>query len=348
MDNDFYKILEIEKSATGNDIKKAYRRLAMQFHPDKAQTDKKIEYTDKFAKISEAYEVLSNPEKRSKYDMGGIAGLKNGFVFNKTPVNIVRKTEDTLFIINVPLKEVYTGCEKKLRITKNTILYKKTGKAVEIDNPETIATLCKKCNGRGFIMSQGIQIAPGIFQSAQIACMVCNNTGFIIKDEYTIGQFTDWLNLQIEPGNVIHGEQRRFKGRGNCVLGTMPGDIVIQLNIESSDGFELDGRDLIYNKEILLSEALCGGFMQIKLLNNETMYIKFDPIIKYNEHRIIKEKGIYAMSLKNEPKGDLIISFKIKMPDMAPEEKNRDILINILPKPNKIEIPYDATVYKMI
>jgi DnaJ-class molecular chaperone len=259
----------------------------------------------------------------------------------------VRKTDDTLFTLNIPLREVYTGCEKKLRITKSTILFKKTGKAVEIDKPESIATPCKKCGGRGVTVSQGIQIAPGMFQTVQTTCSVCYGTGFILRDEYVTGQSTDYIVVQIEPGNVTHGEQRRFKGKGNCLLGTMPGDIVVQLNIEPGNGFEYEGRDLLYKKEILLSEALCGGVMQIQHLDGEQIYVKFDPVIRHNQHRVIKRKGLYAKSTKDELPGDLIIQFLIKMPDVPPTESDRDVLRKLLPKPQKIEIPADTVAYKI-
>lgn len=356
---DYYKILGVERSATEDNIKKAYRKLAMKFHPDKAPADKKNEYTSKFAQISEANEVLSNAEKRAKYDAGGIAGLKNdhsappfpfdiggfGFPFMRTPV--IKKTEDTLFTISLPLREVYTGCEKKLRINRSAVLLKKTGKVAEFDKPDTVSVPCNKCGGRGIMATQGIQIAPGLFQTMQTACSICSGTGCNIRDEYTMGQSTDYIVVKIEPGNVTHGELRRFKGKGNCLLGTIPGDVVVQLNIEMSNGFEYEGRDLLYKKEILLAEALCGGTMQIQHLDGEQIYVKFDPVIKHHEHRVIKQRGLYAKSTKDEPKGDLIIQFLIKMPDVPPLEKNREILRNLLPKPQKIEIPADFVAYKI-
>jgi DnaJ-class molecular chaperone len=354
---DYYQILGVEKNATEDDIKKAYRKLAMKFHPDKAPTDKKKEYTDKFAQISEAHEVLSNTDKRARYDHGGVEGLKNdniptpfpfdlsgfGFPFGRSPV--IRKTDDTLFKLNILLREVYTGCEKKIRITKNTILSKKTGKSVDVDKPETISSVCRKCGGRGIVASQGIQIAPGMFQTSHSACPVCNGCGFILQNEYITGQSIEYIIINIEPGNVTHGEQRRYERRGNCLPGTIPGDIIVQLIIEPCDGFEYEGRDLLYKKEILLVEALCGGTIQIPLLDGEKIYAKFEPIIRNGEHKVIKQKGLYAKSAKTESHGDLIIQFTIRMPDVPPLEK--DQLQKILPKPQKIEVPIDQIAYKI-
>lgn len=365
MDQDYYKILGVERSATEDDIKKAYRKLAMKFHPDKAPADKKDEYTGKFAKISEANEVLSDAEKRAKYDVGGMAGLRNdppmppgtpfpfdvggfGFPgFGRTPVNVVRKTDDTLYDLNVSLREVYMGSERIIPMTRSTILVKKTGKPVEVDKPDTFSVQCKKCGGRGMFMMQGRQVAPGMFQSVHTACNVCTGLGYIIKDEYVMGQAKDYISIKIEPGNVKQGELRIFKGRGNCILGTIPGDVVVKINIELCNGFEYEGRDLLYKKEILLSEALCGSMMQIQHLDGEKIYIKFEPVIRHNEHRVIKQKGLYAKSTREEQKGDLIIQFLIRMPDVPPVEKDRETLQSILPKPQKITIPDDSVAYKI-
>lgn len=353
---DYYRVLGVAKNASEGEIKKAYHKLAMKYHPDKAPADKKLEYTAKFAEISEANEILSDANKRAQYDLGGDAtpipsspwDFPGGFPgfpgFNRMPV--MRKSEDIIYTMNVTLSEVYTGCTKKLRVTKSVIL-DKTGTPVNVDKPESLSSVCRRCGGRGAVVLQGIQIAPGFIQQVHTACNNCNGCGFVLNSGYTMGQTVDIITINIESGSLTNGENRRFDRRGNCTPGMIPGDIVIQFNIEANGGFEYEDRDLIYKKELLLVEALCGSTIQITHLDGEKLYIKLEPIIRNGEHRIIKQKGLYAKSTKNEPSGDLIIAFTIRMPDVPPTEEDRNRLRNILPKPQKINIPSDVVAYKV-
>jgi DnaJ family protein A protein 2 len=194
-DNKFYDLLEVEKSASQSDIKKSYRKLAMKYHPDKVETEKKAEAEAKFKQISEAYEVLSDEKKRELYDKYGEEGLKSSGFAAHDPSDLFEslfglgggrggrsrgpeKTPDIPFQLQLPLQDFYRGRTKKLKITRKVLCKTCAGKGSE---KEGAVEKCATCKGQGIRLVVQ-RLGPGMIQQMQVPCDACNSTGETIKD----------------------------------------------------------------------------------------------------------------------------------------------------------------------
>lgn len=190
-DTKYYDILEVKHTATETELKKAYRKLALKYHPDKNPDE-----GERFKLISQAYEVLSNSEKRQVYDRYGEDGIKEGGGGGgggmHNPMDIFNmffgggggsreretKARDTIHNLPVSLEQLYSGATRKMKLTRDVICKKCKGKGG--DNPGDI-TKCGTCNGRG-VEIRRVQLAPGFIQTAQSRCSQCDGEGEIIKN----------------------------------------------------------------------------------------------------------------------------------------------------------------------
>jgi DnaJ-class molecular chaperone len=340
---DFYKVLGVDKNASDDDIKKAYRKLAIKYHPDKAPTDKKEEYTTMFQQISEANEILSDPEKRKIYNERGRDGLRADNVNQQAqqaqqaamndilskmfggggfPGMQQRKAEPTVHTITLTLRDVYTGVSKKLKITKKVIA--RRGGDIIKDNLERTWTACNQCGGNGFItriMQQGNQMLH-----MQQPCGTCNGCGHTLTNDYELREVAELIDINI-PKGVQNGEQHRLPNQGNCIPGVLPGDIIIVIQADSAcDGFTRNGNDLLYTQPILLSEALCGGNFQLTLLDGKTISIAFDSV-GFVAGRGSETKTINGLGIN----GNLLITFDIQFPKLNDAQKG--FIMEVLPTP---------------
>lgn len=324
MEEDYYKILGVNYDATDEDIKKVYKKLAIMYHPDKVSADKKEESTKMFQKISEANEVLSNKEKRIEYD--------NNFFF---PEFQSIKNDDTPFTLNLTLKDVYLGCVKKIKITKKAIIDKSTKEVIKKDLNRTWRR-CTKCKGNG-IITETMRHGNMLFQT-QKRCDICQGQRVILFTNYDISNVIEILDINI-PKGIKNGEQHRFANQGDSLPGSLPGDMVITLNIENRyEGFSrLDNSNkLQYKQRILLSEALCGGSFKIKTIDERILYVNFTDPIKFGDTKTIKCEGING--------DDLIINFDIVFPELNDLQKAE--ILKILPTIT-IEKNEDDVAYKL-
>lgn len=322
---DCYKELGVEKNAGNDDIKKAYRSLAMKYHPDKAPTDKKEEYTKKFQQLSEANEILSDPEKRKIYDGHGMAGLKNpqpqhqdifndlfrnfgGFSFSQQQQ---RKNGDTTFQLDLTLKDVYCGVTKKIKITKQAIVDIK-GEILK-EKLENSWTKCNECNGQGSTIKA---VHHGnVLQQFHQQCLKCSGCGSCLLEGFKLKEVSETVTIEIAKG-LKHGEQRRFDKQGNCSPGVIPGDVVVIFNVANYKGFTRNGLDIEYTHHITLKEALCGGLLQLTMLDDKLMNISYDCIgMKdgISEKKMVSNLGFNG--------GNLIINFNISFPLLNNEQK---------------------------
>jgi len=332
---DYYNILGVNKNANDEDIKKAYRKLAIKYHPDKAPEDKKDEYTKKFQEISEANEILSNSEKRQIYDAQGLDGLKNnqrgptaadifkdmfrGF-HDPVRVNQIRKNQDTVHQIQLTLKDVYTGIIKKIKITRK-IIFQKSKKVQVTENLETTWEFCKECNGQGVTLKV-MQNGPFIQQMQEI-CNKCTGTGSTLLEDYEIRENSEIIQLNIQKG-TNNGDHLRFERQGNCAAGVIPGDIVFVFQVNLSyDNFTRNGNNLEYKVSINMVDALCGGKIKIKMLDDKVLEYPYECVNMKDgvtEKKIIPNLGVAG--------GNLIINFLISFPmlDKKQKEEIRKIL----------------------
>jgi len=190
----YYEVLGVSKNATSSEIKKAYHKLARQNHPDKFPEGEREQATKKFQKIGEAYEVLSDEEKRRIYDVSGEEGLKGGMPTDVDPFEMfasmfgghnpfsqnnrepqIQKNKETVFHLKVSLKDVYTGRKKKLKVTKKVIVSKESKDVIE-DNLERTWSKCNSCKGQGSVMEMR-QMGNMITQTQRM-CNSCSGKGF--------------------------------------------------------------------------------------------------------------------------------------------------------------------------
>jgi len=329
---DYYAELGVAKNSSDDELKKAYRKLSLKYHPDKSPEDKKEEYTKKFQIISEAYEVLSDPEKRKIYDEHGIDGLKNNvqqgppmpnifnMFFQQQPQKL--KSKEIVHTINLTLREVYMGVTKKLKITKKVITHK--GSVVR-DNLEKTWQTCKGCNGQGMITTMQQQ-GNMIFQNQQ-PCNKCNGLKVNLLPEFALSESVEVIELNF-PKGTRDGEQHTFENQGNVYPGILPGDIIFLTKVENTYGnFTRNGNDLNYKQQILLSEALCGGGFRITTLDDRKLFITLTDMITPSTIKTIKGEGMNN--------GNLVITFDIVFPSLNDTQKQQ--ILELLPKSSVIK-----------
>jgi len=344
-----YEILEISQTATTEEIKKAYKKKAMKFHPDKGGDP------EKFKEISAAHEVLTNQDKREIYDKYGLEGLKEGAgaggfdpfggIFGDIfgmggrggkggAGKQLKKTKPQVKEIKVTLEEVYTGKMSKLPLKRQKACQTCDGKG------GANAKKCTACKGHG-IVEKVVQIAPGFLSSSRGPCNDCKGEGVkidkgdICKDckGNKMNQETKTIDVPIEQG-APDGHQAVFHGEGDEIPGTMAGDVVVTVTIEPHKRFERKGADLYFKKSISLYEALTGVSFVLEHLDGKKINITTAPgeIIKPGDLKQLNRKGMpyYKDAMSH---GNLYILFNIDFPKKG-EIKNIDKLKEILPVPS--------------
>lgn len=337
-DTKLYDELGVAPTATQDEIKKAYRKLALKYHPDKNPDE-----PEKFKAISAAFEVLSDEKKREIYDKYGEEGLKEGGVGEgHNPFDIFdmffgggrsrrqpgekMRGKDTVHQMKVSLEELYNGATRQLAVQKNVICDTCKG----IGGKEGSVQKCENCNGTGMDVRMR-QIGPGMVQQIQQPCRACNQTGEKIREKdrcktcsgKKVEKQRKILKCEIDKG-MKDGQKLTFTGEGDQAPDIDPGDIVIVLDEKEHDVFRRQGSDLYMRMDIELADALCGFTRNIKTLDNRTLVIKSHPgeVIRPKELKCVVDEGmpIYGDPLE---KGRLVIDFQIKFPKdgwIAPKE----------------------------
>ena len=306
---DYYEVLGISKTATPEEIKKAYRKKAIEYHPDKNPGNKEAE--EKFKEAAEAYEVLSNPEKRSRYDQFGHAGVGGaasggfsgggmsmedifsqfgdifgghfgGFGFGgfggggRTHKHVNRGT-DLRVKVKLTLKEISTGVEKKIKVKKYVSCKACNGTGAENG---TAYTTCSTCNGSG-VVTRVQQTFLGAMQSTS-TCPTCGGEGKTITKKCAacngegILKEDEIITINI-PAGVMEGMQLSMSGKGNAARhGGVNGDLLILIEEEPHDELLRDENDLIYNALLDFPTAALGGTLEIPTIDGKVK-VKIDP-----------------------------------------------------------------------
>lgn len=326
-----YDILGVTPQSTPAEIKKAYRKLALKYHPDKNPDE-----PEKFKEISAAFEVLGDEKKKDIYDKYGEQGLKEGGggefhspfdIFDmffggggraKRPGEKARG-KDTVHQLKVSLEELYNGAIRQLAVQKNVICDGCKG----IGGKEGSVQKCDNCNGTGVDVKLR-QIGPGMVQQIQQPCGECNRTGEKIKEKdrckkcngKKVIRERKILECDISPG-MKDGQKIKFEKEGDQAPGIEPGDIIIILDEKEHDVFRRNGSDLHMKMNIELADALCGFTRLVKSLDKETRFFKImsrpGEIIHPNKPKFVENGGMPHFSRSFE-KGRLIITFEINFP----------------------------------
>ncbi|CAH2559590.1 molecular chaperone DnaJ [Cardinium endosymbiont of Oedothorax gibbosus] len=364
MEKDYYSVLGIERSATADEIKKAYRKIAMQYHPDKNPGNKAAE--EKFKAATEAYDVLSHPEKRNQYDQFGTSGFQGGDspygddffegdlndLFQDSPFSSFfaggRRTrrasqygEDLRIRIKLNLKEIALGTEKKVKVKRYTSCDVCGGNGAE--NGLSVEK-CGLCKGHG-VVRKTTQTMLGNMLTESI-CSSCAGTGSRIKtpcrDCHGAGRkfIDDLITFQV-PKGVKKNMELTLRGKGNAPpRGGMPGSLIVQIEEEEDDLLKRKGNNICYTLHVSFIDATLGCEMEVPTIYGKVR-LKIPPGTSCGEVLKLKGKGIADINSYNK-KGDQLVFIQIWTPqELTKEEKELLLSLrdspNFIPRPNKKE-----------
>ncbi|KAK3907246.1 DnaJ-like protein subfamily A member 2 [Frankliniella fusca] len=365
--NELYEILGVPKTASDTDIKKAYRKLAKEFHPDKNP-----DAGDKFKEISFAYDVLSDAKKRQIYDRHGLQGLQEsggegpGFGGHDIFSHLFGgglfggmggmgmggrgryQGEDTKHTLKVSLEDLYKGKTSKLQLSRNKICTTCKGKG----SKSGVNYTCRHCRGKGYQI-QFKPIVGGMSAQVNVKCTECNGEGQTIPEGEKCGSCrgkkvvieTKILEVNITKG-MEDGARITFWGQGDEQPGMEVGDVVIILQQKPHERFQRSDCDLFMTHTISLTEALCGFQFIVKHLDGRDLVVKHPPgqIIKPGDVKGIPNEG---MPLEKSPfeHGNLFIKFEVAFPsnNFADIEKLK-MLEGVLPPRPEFSMPIGDNV----
>lgn len=355
----YYDILGVRPDASTADIKKAYRKLALKHHPDK----NKDEDGEKFKEISQAYDILSDPNKRELYDKGGEQAIKEGAPDGgmfRNPMDIFdmffggggrsrgpRRANDTIHQLPVTLEELYNGALKHVKVSRNNLCSACEGLGGKAGSVKK----CTACDGSG-VRTFIHRLDVGFVQQVQRTCNVCQGEGESIDPKdcckvckgKKVVQEEKMLEVPVERG-MADEDYIRFSGEGNHVPGMQAGDVVVVIDEQEHKRFKRNGDDLIYTMDLVLSEAICGFQRTIPTLDGRTLLLKSRPgeVFTSSGFRMIADEGMPHRKNHYE-KGRMIIHFQVQFPPnnfLPPEKLNQ--LRALLPAPMQVDqIPPDA------
>jgi molecular chaperone DnaJ len=328
MKEDYYKILGLNKGASESEIKKAYRKSAIKYHPDKNPGDVKAE--EKFKQAAEAYEVLGNKEKRSKYDQFGHAAFDGSGGFGAGGMNMddifsqfgdifgsafggfggfggstTRRSKGTNLRIKVSLtiNEIAQGVSKKIKVKR------------KVQAPGLEYSTCRTCNGTGQVTKYTNTIL-GRMQSTSV-CDNCSGTGKIVINKPSgsdsNGQILEEEMVDVKiPAGVEDGMQLRVSGKGNePITDGVPGDLLILVNELEDENLKREGNNLHYELYISFSDAVLGISKEIDTVTGKVR-IKLDAGIQSG--KILRLRGKGLKSINSHGSGDLLVHVNVWTP----------------------------------
>lgn len=324
---DYYQVLNVSRDASESELKKAYRQLALKYHPDKNPGDHAAE--DKFKEAAEAYEVLKDPEKRKIYDQFGHEGLKgrgfSGFqgfedifssfgdvfqdFFGGGGGRGQQTGADLRLDVNISFTEAAYGIERKVDITKHCNCKTCNGSGAK---PGTSPKVCSTCRGTGQVVrSQG-------FFSMASPCHACQGQGQVIEhrcsDCHGEGRVPEkkTINVTVPPG-VDDGSRLRLRGEGEAgPSGAPPGDLYVFIHVEAHDLFHREGYDIFCRLNLSFSQAALGAEIEVPLLDDKTKIITVKAGTQSGEMMRIMGAGI--PNVRGHGRGDQIIQMTVETP----------------------------------
>lgn len=339
-EKDYYKILGVSKEASQEEIKKAFRQLARKYHPDVNQGNKEAE--EKFKEINEAFQALSNPQKKAQYDQYGssafsaedLAGFRNfsfnfddlfsdfGFwdifdIFNhRREYEDYEEGADLRYDLEITLEEAFSGIKKTIEIPIHEICKKCNGLGAE----EKYLKECDKCHGTGEIR---IARRQGFTQFISITpCGKCNGSGKITTKYCDVckgkGEIQKIQKIEVKiPKGINHGQYLRIEGRGELGRNASSGDLYTVIHIKKHFIFRREEENLFLDKRIDLTTAIFGGEIEIKGIDNRKIKIKIPPGAQ--SHTPFRLEGQGMPSLNSKERGDLFVRIIVDIPKL-----NRD------------------------
>lgn len=383
---DYYEVLGVDKSASADEIKKAYRKMAIKYHPDKNPGDKEAE--EKFKEAAEAYDVLSNPEKKQRYDQFGHAGVGGaaGGGFNAGGFSMedifsqfgdifggrfgggfggfggfgggfgggrgarVQRGSDIRIRVKLSLKEVVHGVEKKVRINKMVQCAECGGKGAA---SEADIKTCETCHGSG-VVTKVVQTMLGQMQS-QSVCPTCSGEGKVITKPCSkcggsgLVKDSEEISFKI-PAGVAQGMQLTVQGKGNAAKsGGINGDLLVVIEEEQDKELQRDGNDLIYSLFISVPDAILGTTAEVPAVDGK-LRIKIEPGTQSG--KILRLRGKGVPDINGYGSGDLLVYVQVWIPKSTTAEERAQLekmkkSANFSPKPNSDDKNFFDRIKKM-
>ena len=356
---DYYEVLGVPRTATDDEIKKAYRKMAIKYHPDKNPGDKEAE--EKFKEAAEAYDVLSDSEKRQKYDQFGHSmGAGNPFgggggyystggmnmedIFSQfgdifgdifggggrgnyrasggQPRKKVNKGTDLRITVKVSLNDVMNGVDKKLKIPRMVACGHCSGTGAK---DGTSFHTCQQCGGSGYVT--GVQQSIFGAQRVQQVCPSCSGEGKVVDQACQhcsggVEKKEEVVAFSIPPG-VENGQVLTLRGKGNAPRGGgIPGDLLIVIQEEPNSELIRDGLDLIYNLMLDFPTAALGGSAEVPTVDGRAR-LKIAPGTQPGKVLRLRGKGL--PKLHSSQRGDILVNVMVYVPENLTEAEKAAI-----------------------
>ena len=354
---DYYEVLGIDKNASEDEIKKAYRKLAIKYHPDRNPDSKEAE--EKFKEAAEAYDVLHDPQKRQQYDQfgfnapgaggfggfgetggfsmddifsmfgdvfgghGGFGGF-SGFGGEGSRQRPQYRGSDLRLKVKLSLQEIATGVTKKFKAKKDVTCTHCHGSGAENGSQ---SETCPTCHGSGVVVKT-VRTMLGMMQT-QTECPTCHGEGSVIKDKchqcHGTGVVKGEEIVEIKiPAGVAEGMVVNVPGKGNAgQRNGISGNIQVYIEEEENDTFIRDGQDIVYNLLLDFPTAALGGEVEIPTLEGTRVRIKIDAGTQPGKTLRLRGKGLPAVQGYGSGKGDLVVHISVFVPKtLSREEKN--------------------------
>jgi len=359
---DYYEVLGVAKNATEDEIKKAYRKIAIKYHPDRNPDNKEAE--EKFKEAAEAYDVLHDPQKRQQYDQFGFdgpAGMGGGFGgfggaggfsmddifsmfgdvfgghsgfgsfggFGSTGGRQQYRGSDLRLKVKLSLQDVATGVTKKFKLRKDIACPHCHGSGAENGSA---AETCPKCHGSGVVV-KSVRTMLGMMQT-QTECPECHGEGTVIKNKCKecggtgIVKGEEVVEIKI-PAGVAEGMVVNVPGKGNAGMHNgVTGNIQVFIEEERNDTFVRDGQDIIYNLLLDIPTAALGGEVEIPTIDGSKMKIKIEPGTQPGKVMRLRGKGLPAVQGYGSGSGNLVVNISVYVPKTLSREE-KDILTKL-------------------
>lgn len=330
----FYEVLGVEKTATADEIKKAYRKLASLHHPDKCPDDV-VGATAKFKEITEAYETLSDTNKRSRYDNPHTQNFGGLFDFFNSDFNPVVRGRNVQVRVQVTLEEILTGCQRDVKVKNRSRCQDCNGdggKKFEI---------CENCQGSGtikvsmmpFQVNATCNMCHGSGRKIVEKCEKCEGSGMFAAEEKVV-------QVKI-PAGVENGMQLKVAGEGEASkTGDMNGDLLILIVVEDHPVFTREQQDLSLTVPVSYTQLVFGADLEIKTLQNDVVVVKLPAGSQSSAKLRLRGKGLPDLA-KRGPNGDIIVKIQLETPKELNEEYS-----NVLKQLAELEKKYITPLRK--
>ena len=350
-DKDYYKILGVERNATAEEIKRAYKKVAIKYHPDRNPGNKEAE--EKFKEAAEAYDVLRDADKRARYDQFGASGVNGGGFggFNAEGMDIndifshfsdifgggfggfgasqpepqQYRGADMRMKVKLNLEEIANGVTKKFKLRKNVVCPDCGGSGCEKGHqPET----CSECHGRGYVLRSQRSFL-GMVQT-QAICPKCHGEGRIVTHPCQkchgegVVQGEEIVDIKI-PAGVAEGMVVNVTGKGNAAKHNgIPGNIQVIIEEEQHPELIRDEQDLIYNLLLSMPQAILGDTVEVPAIDGKAR-IKIEPGTQPGTALRLRGKGLPAVQGYGYGKGDIVVNISVYVPEHLSSDEKKAI-----------------------